>query len=118
MVVEADLANRAHVGPGVEPARHDAGRLGWISGKEMRVMRMDAGGQVNGLPARGQRARPLPFGVVFRRHNHQQPLQPGVAGPADDGIEIGDELLAGEVAVAIDHGAVNARGCRARPDRG
>ena len=54
--------------------------------------------------------RPRDFGVVFGGENHERARHTGRARAFNNRIEIGDEFLAGDVAVAVCQGAygVNA----------
>ena len=66
-------------------------------------MRMDADGEPDGRPQRPAPAARARFRRIARREDHQRARQPGVPRPRDDGVEVGGEFLAGEMAVRVDH---------------
>jgi hypothetical protein len=95
VVVEPDLANRPHAGPAVQAARQQRRRRRRVTGEQVCVMRVHAGGELDAVPGRGQRPGALPLRIVFGGDDDEQLLEPGRPRAGDHGLEIGDELLAG-----------------------
>ena len=89
---------------GLEPGRDRPHRRTGVGRKGMGLVRMHPGREPHRRPGRGEGPAPGPLGVVLGGEDHQGPLQPGLPGAGDHGVAVGDELLAGEVAVTIDHG--------------
>ena len=67
-------------------------------------MRMDADRESALGPGREHRRRASDLRVVFGGENDERARHPGRARPFDDGRQVGDELLAGDVAVTVDQG--------------
>ena len=102
MVVEPDLSEchrvvRAKVG--VEPGHRRIEVVSGLTG----LVRMDSHRKPHLWPRGSHPAGPLPLGGVARRQDHHRAGKTRAAGARDDGIEIGGELLAGEVAVRVEH---------------
>ena len=105
VIVEADLADRARRRQRVEPrAPPCRGRLPGFVGEHVRVMRMDADREAALRPR--LRAR-VPACAISASSSAARMTSardtPGLARPLDDRVEIGGELLAGEVTMRIDH---------------
>ena len=103
MVVEPDLAegHRAvRVELGVQPGHRRIEIVAVLPG----LVRMDADREPHRRPRGAHPPRPAP--PPPRRPPTGSPARrpdPALAGARDDGVEIAGELLAGEVAVGVDH---------------
>src|SRR5690349_5157292 len=64
---------------------------------------MDADAEAHVRVGGAYRAGPGELVVGLGGEDDQQPLDTGVARPRDDGLQVGRELLAREMAVAVDH---------------
>ena len=67
------------------------------------LVRMDADREPDLRPGGSHPRRPLRLRGVARRQDHHRAGQTRAAGARHDGVEIGGELLAGEMAVRVDH---------------
>ncbi len=76
-----------------------------IGGKRLGVMRMHADREPAFGPGAQHGFGPRQLRIVFGGENDERARHAGRARPFDNRIEIGDELLAGDVAVTIDQGA-------------
>ena len=110
MVIEADLADRARRRQRVEPLGDlvVGGRLRIRRRTALRVMRMHADREPALGPRREHGCRARDLRVVFGGENHERARHTRRARPFNDRVKIADELLAGDMAVAIDQGAYGA----------
>jgi hypothetical protein len=102
VVVEPDLAKGNGFVSGevrLQPAHRRVEVAGVFGG----LMGMNADRESHPVPGRSDRPRALPFPIVTGRQDHQRAGQPGVACARYDGVEVGSELLAGEMAVRVNH---------------
>ena len=102
VVVEPDLSEchrvvRAKVG--VQPRHRRIEVVSVLTG----LVRMDSDREPHLRPRGAHPAGPLPLRGVARRQDHHRAGKARAAGPLDDGVEIGGEFLAGEMAMGVDH---------------
>ena len=112
VVVEADLANGPHEQRLGEAGGHGVGRGRRVGREDVGLVRMNPDSEPHRRPQRRQSLRACPFRVILRRQNHQRTGDPRRAAARNHGIEIGDEFLAGKMAVTIDHGRGSGPGPR------
>ena len=103
VVVEPDLADRADQRRRVEPGRHRGGRRRRVGGEDVRLVRMHTDGEAHRVPGPGHLLANRPLAVVLGGKDHQRAIDAGAAGPGNHRVAVGGELLAGEMAMTIDH---------------
>ena len=74
-----------------------------LGGEHSGLMGMHADREPHLVPGARHRARPRELGLVLGPENDQRACDARVLRPSDDGVEIGRELVAGQVAVRVDH---------------
>jgi hypothetical protein len=98
VIVETNLTNRAGV-VGLHRPPHHFNACVCTPRKVSGLMGMDSGGKAHRRPRLTQGFSTLRLGAVAGRQHAQGARHATPRGPADHIVEVGGELLAGEVAV-------------------
>src|SRR5205823_10297857 len=102
VIVEADLADGAHERHRLDLRADRCGSLLRVVGELTGVMRMHADREPNVGPERFELASLNRLVLVARLEDDERTLDAGLAGTADDRLQIAGKGVIGEVAVGVD----------------